>query len=228
MFERVHLAAAIVGLHNVVILLRRETNQSFLVQMNRERVERRHQRVQTDIELVAHKEPRILNIQLRSVDTVVGKVHRLKVVHDLNSSALTAVTRLNNPGLSETNMSVKVPSLLLALHVQPQGLTPLQERPFKSAHTHPLLRLLFQRGTNLGLVLLIDHQTGRRIVKRLTILLAHVLQVMCHASFARDEARIDEMIESLIWARLQHVLSVKPSVPPVQIPFLSFFRLCPS
>lgn len=87
---------------------------------------------------------------------------------------------------------------------------------------------LLQVRTNIGLVLSIQHQARRSIVEHIAITLAHVLKVVSHASFARDQARVDEMVETLSRLRGAHVGLREASVLPIQIPFLSRLRLSPS
>lgn len=94
--------------------------------------------------------------------------------------------------------------------------------------SYPLCRSFLQVRTNFGLVLLVDDQARRRVVEHVAIALSHVLKVVGHACLARDQARVDEMVESLGALRGAHVCLREPSVFPIQIPFLSRLRLRPS
>lgn len=57
------------------------------------------ERVDAHIELVALQEPRVLNIELSSVDAILGKFDGGEIINKLNSSALATVARLHDPHL---------------------------------------------------------------------------------------------------------------------------------
>ena len=108
MFEGIHATGSVLGEQLVVIFLSSEADQAFLVEMNREGMERGNESVDAHIELVALKKPGVLNIELSSVDAILRQLDGGEILNELNSSTLTSITRLHNPSLKQKKDSNRV------------------------------------------------------------------------------------------------------------------------